>query len=54
MKGRRVSVRAVPAIDPQIIAAVSQAFATKYADDPATADMLVPSVLGTTLRLEPD
>lgn len=53
VRGRRMPVRAVLADDPLSVAAVSQALATKYPDDPATPDMLRPAVLGTTLRLEP-
>ena len=52
-RGRRVTVRAVAALEPETIQAVSDALAAKYADDGAMPDMLVPVVLGTTLRLNP-
>jgi hypothetical protein len=51
--GRRVPSRAVPALEPDTVQAVSDALAAKYANDSATPDMLVPAVLPTTLRLEP-
>lgn len=54
VNGRRVRVRVVAALEPDTVQAVSDELAAKYAEDSATPDMLVPSVLGTTLRLEPD
>ena len=53
VNGRRVPFCALPAADPETVKAVSAALSAKYADDPATPAMLVPSVLGTTLRLQP-
>jgi hypothetical protein len=53
-RGHIVKVRALAAIEPETIQAVSDELAAKYADDSAMPDMLAPSVLGTTLRLEPD
>lgn len=51
--GRRIPVRAVPAVDDESIARCSAGFESKYASDPSTPFMLLPLTLGTTLRLIP-
>jgi hypothetical protein len=51
--GAVIPVRAVPAADAPSIARCSRALARKYAGDPSLGSMLVPDVLGTTLRLVP-
>jgi hypothetical protein len=48
-----LSVRAVHVTDEDAIEACSRALAAKYAGDPDLPPMLVPEVLGTTLRLDP-
>lgn len=50
---RVVDVRAVPADDPERIAACSAGLRRKYAGDPATPAMLRAEVLDTTLELQP-
>jgi hypothetical protein len=50
---RALPARAIPAPDPVSIARTSAGLERKYAGDPDLAPMLVPSVLPTTLRLEP-
>jgi hypothetical protein len=51
--GRRLTARAVPAVDPESIERASQGFIRKYEGDPATPKMVRPEVLDLTLRLEP-
>lgn len=51
--GRRIEVRAVTATDDGSVDACSRGLEAKYAGDPATPAMVAPTVLGTTLRLEP-
>jgi hypothetical protein len=48
-----IPVRVVPAVDKLSISRCSRALESKYAGDPATPSMVRPSILGTTLRLEP-
>jgi hypothetical protein len=48
-----VPVRAVPASDPERVAAASAAVATKYARDSSLPSMLAEDVLATTLELLP-
>ena len=50
---RQLPVRAVPAPESADVQAASSGFEQKYGGDPATRAMLAPSVLPTTLRLEP-
>ena len=50
---RRIDVRAVPATDDVAVEACSRGFWAKYPEDPSTRAMVAPSVLDTTLRLEP-
>jgi hypothetical protein len=49
----RVHFRAVPANDPESVERVSQALRRKYPAGGSLDSMLLPEVLGTTLRLEP-
>jgi len=49
----RVHLRAVPANDPESVERVSQALRRKYLPGDSLDSMLLPEVLGTTLRLEP-
>jgi hypothetical protein len=51
--GRRVDIRAVPAIDDASVEACSRGFRDKYPSDPATPAMVALAVVNTTLRLEP-
>ena len=51
--GRLVPVQVTPADDPATVAAVSQAFLSKYANSPYAQAMVAPEVLSTTLRLSP-
>ena len=51
--GRTIPVVAVTAADERSVARCSRALEEKYAGDPDLESMLVPQVLGTTLRLEP-
>jgi hypothetical protein len=51
--GRLVEVRVTPVADPATIAAVSQAFLSKYVDSPYAQAMVAPEILSTTLRLSP-
>jgi hypothetical protein len=51
--GRRVPVRVHDATDDGSVARCSRQLELKYAGSPSLAGMLRPSVLGTTLRLEP-
>lgn len=52
--GRRaIPVRVVAATDDDSVDRCSRALQAKYTGDPATDSMVRPSVLGTTLRLEP-
>ncbi|MDQ2689686.1 MAG: DUF2255 family protein [Chloroflexota bacterium] len=51
---RQLAVRAVPATDPERIAACSEALRSKYANGKASlAAMLRDEVIGTTLELQP-
>jgi hypothetical protein len=50
---RQVSVRVVPVSDQATIAAVSQAFKSKYASSPYAPSIVRDEVLATTLRLDP-
>jgi hypothetical protein len=52
--GRQLSARAVPAPDETSIERTSRALATKYRGMVGLREMLLPDVLDTTLRLEPD
>jgi hypothetical protein len=49
----RLSVLAVPATDPAIIARVSDGFLQKYRTSSHAPEMVRPETLPTTLRLEP-
>lgn len=51
--GVRIAARAVPATDPERIAACSAALRAKYAVGPSLASMLEPHTLETTLELVP-
>lgn len=51
--GRMVSVKVVPVTDTATIAAVSQAFLSKYATSPYAQSIVAPDTLPTTLRLDP-
>jgi hypothetical protein len=51
--GRRLTLTAIPATDPDSVDRASDAFRRKYAADPAVASMLRERTLSTTLRLEP-
>jgi hypothetical protein len=51
--GRRIPVRATLASDETSISRCSAALESKYGRDPALPSMIKPSVLSTTLRLEP-
>jgi hypothetical protein len=50
---RQVPVTVTPATDPATIAAVSQAFLSKYATSPYAQSIVAPDTLPTTLRLDP-
>ncbi len=50
---RQVAVRVVPVTDQATIAAVSQAFSSKYATSPYAPSIVRAEVLPTTLRLDP-
>jgi hypothetical protein len=50
---RQVAVRAVPVTDQATIAAVSQAFLSKYATSPYAQSIVRAETLPTTLRLDP-
>jgi len=50
---RTIPVRVVPAVDKLSINRCSRGLESKYAGDPSTPSMVRPSILGTTLRLEP-
>jgi hypothetical protein len=51
--GRRLTVTAIPADDPDSIERTSDGFRRKYAGDPAANSMVRPEILDTTIRLEP-
>ena len=51
--GRRIPVKAMPALDAASVEACSKGLEAKYAGDSATPQMVSEAVLGTTLRLEP-
>ena len=51
--GRRLPATAIPATDPDSIERTSSGYLSKYASDGATAAMVAPDVLETTLRVEP-
>jgi hypothetical protein len=51
--GRRLLFRAVPATDASSIAACSAGLERKYKRSYSVRAMVAPSVLGTTLRLDP-
>ena len=50
---QHIAVTVEAATDARSISACNRALERKYAGDPSLASMLVPAVLGTTLRLEP-
>ncbi|HSJ85344.1 MAG TPA: DUF2255 family protein [Acidimicrobiia bacterium] len=49
----RLSLRAVPAADAESVERVSEALRRKYNPGGSLDSMLLPEVLGTTLRLDP-
>jgi len=49
----RIPIRAEIAADDDSIERCSRALETKYAGDPSTPSMVLPSILATTLRLVP-
>jgi hypothetical protein len=51
--GRRIAVRAVPAVDEASVEACSAGLARKYRADYSLGSMLRADVLDTTLRLDP-
>jgi len=51
--GKRVPVRAIPAVDPDSVRRTSDGYRRKYARSGSLDSMLTRSVLPTTLRLEP-
>ena len=51
--GRRFTVTAIPATDPDSVERTSDGFRRKYAGDPGAEQMCADDVLDTTLRLEP-
>lgn len=51
--GRRMPVKALDATDQASIQRCSRELERKYAEDPSLPSMIRPTVLGTTLRLEP-
>jgi hypothetical protein len=53
LDGRRIPVRFIDATDAQSVARASRQLELKYAGNDSLPGMLRPSVLGTTLRLEP-
>lgn len=53
VNGRRIAVGASPAVGDDEVARCSHELALKYRGDPALPSMLKPTVLSTTLRLEP-
>jgi len=50
---RSIPVRVISAVDNESINRCSRGFQQKYADDPATPQMVSAAVTGTTLRIEP-
>jgi hypothetical protein len=53
VNGNRIPATVIPASDPASIERASAGFRRKYAGDPAASAMLRPTILSTTLRLEP-
>ncbi|MGD0491290.1 MAG: DUF2255 family protein [Steroidobacteraceae bacterium] len=52
---RRLPIHAAPALDPQLQLRVSEAYLRKYRQYPQDAAwLIVPTVLATTLRLDPE
>ena len=51
--GHSVAVQITPVGDAAVIASVSRAFLTKYANSPYVGAMVAPETLSTTLRLDP-
>jgi hypothetical protein len=50
---RSIPVRVIAATDSESVNRCSRGYQEKYADDPATPQMVRSSTLGSTLRLEP-
>ena len=53
LDGQRWPARAIPASGPADVEACNAGLRQKYAHDPSLRAMLAPSILDTTLRLEP-
>lgn len=51
--GRQIPATVTPVTDASMIAAVSQAFLSKYAGSPYAKSIVAPDTLPTTLRLDP-
>jgi hypothetical protein len=51
--GESITVRALPARDPESVERASAGYRRKYARDPDLAAMLRDEIFATTLRLEP-
>ncbi len=53
VKGKRIPVRAIAAADSESVKRASDGYRKKYRKGSSLDSMLIPSVLPTTLRLEP-
>ena len=54
VNGKRIPVRAIGAADSESVKRASDGYRKKYRKGGSLDSMLVPSILPTTLRLEPD